>query len=106
MSLLPSPICLNLRRCVEAGVLTSMALGCNINMTSFFDRKHYFYADLPAGYQITQQRRPLAVGGSLAFPVLDTALGKEGYQGTSGIVQLLLEQDSGKSLHDTEGGRS
>jgi len=94
------------RRCVEAGVLTSLALGCTINHTSFFDRKHYFYADLPAGYQITQQRTPLAVGGSLVFPVLDTALRKEGYQGRSGIVQLQLEQDSGKSLHDTEGGRS
>jgi len=94
------------RRCVEAGVLTSLALGSNINMTSFFDRKHYFYADLPAGYQITQQRTPLAQGGSLTFTVLDPDLGKEGYQGNSGIVQLQLEQDSGKSLHDPEGGRS
>jgi len=94
------------RRCVEAGVLTSMALGCDINMTSFFDRKHYFYADLPTGYQITQQRTPLAVGGSLAFPVLNADLAKEGYHGRSGIVQLQLEQDSGKSLHDDEEGRS
>jgi len=94
------------RRCVEAGVLTSMALGCSINMTSFFDRKHYFYSDLPAGYQITQQRRPLAEGGALVFPVLDHVLGKQGYYGHSGIVQLQLEQDSGKSLHDKEEGRS
>jgi len=94
------------RRCVEAGVMTSLALGCTINHTSFFDRKHYFYSDLPAGYQITQQRTPLAVGGSLVFPVLDPALRKEGYNSKSGIVQLQLEQDSGKSLHDTEGGKS
>lgn len=94
------------RRCVEAGVLTSLALGCSINHTSFFDRKHYFYSDLPAGYQITQQRRPLAVGGTLEFPVLDPALRKGGYYCRSDIVQLQLEQDSGKSLHDIEGGRS
>ena len=94
------------RRCVEAGVLTSMALGCDLNMTSFFDRKHYFYADLPTGYQITQQRTPLAVGGSLTFPVLNADLAKEGYHWRSGIVQLQLEQDSGKSLHDDEEGRS
>ena len=91
---------------MEAGILTSLALGCHLNMTSFFDRKHYFYSDLPAGYQITQQRTPLAVGGSLCFPVLDTSLGKDAYQGRSGIEQLQLEQDSGKSLHDVEGGRS
>ena len=61
MSLLPFPICPHIRRCVEAGVLTSMALGCHIIMTTFFQRKQCFYADLPAGYQITQQRRPLVV---------------------------------------------
>ena len=53
------------RRCVEAGVSTALALGANINTVSYFDRKHYFYADLPAGYQITQQRKPLAVGGDI-----------------------------------------
>eukprot|EP00092_Neocalanus_flemingeri_P027571 GFUD01029912.1.p1 GENE.GFUD01029912.1~~GFUD01029912.1.p1 ORF type:complete len:553 (+),score=205.74 GFUD01029912.1:39-1697(+) len=94
------------RRCVEAGILTSLALGSRLNMTSFFDRKHYFYSDLPAGYQITQQRTPLAVGGTLCFPVLDSGLSRDAYQGSSSIVQLQLEQDSGKSLHDEEGGRS
>ena len=48
--------------CVEAGVKTALALGLRVNKVSVFDRKHYFYADLPAGYQITQQRMPLAVG--------------------------------------------
>jgi len=94
------------RRCVEAGVVTSLALGLDINMVSYFDRKHYYYADLPAGYQITQHRRPLATGGRLAFPV-----GRLGDLATwqtrsSEIIQLQLEQDSGKSLHDQEGGRS
>ena len=96
------------RRCVEAGILTSLALGASVNNTSYFDRKHYFYADLPAGYQITQQRVPLAVGGFLDFPVidLDKLIGKGSYYGSSGIVQVQLEQDSGKSLHDVEGRRS
>ncbi|PSN35757.1 Glutamyl-tRNA(Gln) amidotransferase subunit B [Blattella germanica] len=57
------------RRCIEAGVLTALALSCTINPVSLFDRKHYFYADLPAGYQITQQRLPLAHSGILNFHV-------------------------------------
>lgn len=51
------------RRCVEAGLLTSLALGCRVNQRSLFDRKHYFYADMPSGYQITQQRIPIAEDG-------------------------------------------
>lgn len=57
------------RRCVEAAVLTAIALDCTINKVSTFDRKHYFYADLPAGYQITQQRAPIAQDGKLEFQV-------------------------------------
>lgn len=53
------------RRAVEAGVKTALALSCRVNEISHFDRKHYFYADLPAGYQITQQRAPLASDGHL-----------------------------------------
>ena len=91
------------RRCVEAGVKTALALNCKINPTSTFDRKHYFYADLPAGYQITQQRNPLATGGSLPFMVLCSgteAKTHRFYECKTGIVQLQLEQDSGKSIHD------
>lgn len=97
------------RRCVEAGVLTSLALGCNLNHVSYFDRKHYFYADLPAGYQITQQRRALATGGLFTFPVEARDLGSSSgawYSKQAEIVQLQLEQDSGKSLHDPAAGRS
>ncbi len=53
------------QRCVEAGIKTALALNAEINFRSEFDRKHYFYFDLPAGYQITQQRLPLATNGSL-----------------------------------------
>ena len=94
------------RRCVEAGLLTSLALDCQINRVSYFDRKHYFYSDLPAGYQITQQRRALAVEGRLEVPVLAPELSKELYTISSQVIQLQLEQDSAKSLHDPEMGRS
>lgn len=57
------------RKCVELGVKTALALSCEVKPVSTFDRKHYFYADLPAGYQITQQRAPLAVDGVLDFQV-------------------------------------
>jgi aspartyl-tRNA(Asn)/glutamyl-tRNA(Gln) amidotransferase subunit B len=97
------------RNCVEAGVRTALALNCKINPTSTFDRKHYFYADLPAGYQITQQRNPLANGGSLPFMVLSSGTKSKThgfYECKTEIVQLQLEQDSGKSLHDERGSKS
>ncbi|XP_048189617.1 glutamyl-tRNA(Gln) amidotransferase subunit B, mitochondrial [Perognathus longimembris pacificus] len=88
------------RRCVEAAVMTGLALNCRINKKSLFDRKHYFYADLPAGYQITQQRLPIAADGNLTYGVY---VGKRQRQLASKMVrikQIQLEQDSGKSLHD------
>jgi len=88
------------RKCVEAAIMTGLALSCQINLVSEFDRKHYFYADMPAGYQITQQRLPLASDGSLDFVVYNPAVNKTPYQMKSAIKQLQLEQDSGKSLHD------
>lgn len=80
---------------------TALALSCNVNSVSMFDRKHYFYADLPAGYQITQQRAPLACQGALTFHVFVPGVNKKPYQKTARLHQLQLEQDSGKSLHDT-----
>ncbi|XP_058462493.1 glutamyl-tRNA(Gln) amidotransferase subunit B, mitochondrial [Malaya genurostris] len=88
------------RACVEHGLRTALALGCDISPVSMFDRKHYFYADLPAGYQITQQRAPLARGGALTFPVIIPGVTRKPYYKSSRLHQLQLEQDSGKSLHD------
>ncbi|KAK6494117.1 glutamyl-tRNA(Gln) amidotransferase subunit B [Huso huso] len=88
------------RRCVEAAVMTSLALNCTINKKSLFDRKHYFYADLPAGYQITQQRLPIAVAGSLTYNLLVRQKWNQVVTKTVRIKQIQLEQDSGKSLHD------
>ncbi|XP_076449299.1 glutamyl-tRNA(Gln) amidotransferase subunit B, mitochondrial-like [Babylonia areolata] len=96
------------KACVEAGVLTALALGCQISPVSVFDRKHYFYADMPAGYQITQQRQPLAQGGQLSFVHIRAREGERvtAETRTCRLIQLQLEQDSGKSLHDFHCRRS
>nr|XP_002127266.1 glutamyl-tRNA(Gln) amidotransferase subunit B, mitochondrial-like [Ciona intestinalis] len=83
------------KECVRAAVLTSLALNCKINPRSTFDRKHYFYADMPHGYQITQHWNPIAVDGKVTFPTLQG-------QKSLRIERVQLEQDSGKSLHDYE----
>ncbi|XP_044045567.1 glutamyl-tRNA(Gln) amidotransferase subunit B, mitochondrial [Siniperca chuatsi] len=88
------------KRCVEAAVMTGLALNCTINRKSLFDRKHYFYADLPAGYQITQLRQPIAVDGMLTYSVLGGKKRSQVIRKTVSIKQIQLEQDSGKSLHD------
>lgn len=80
--------------------MTGLALNCHINKKSLFDRKHYFYADLPAGYQITQQRLPIAVNGRLAYSVCVGKKRSQVINKTVRIRQIQLEQDSGKSLHD------
>ncbi|TKS68389.1 Glutamyl-tRNA(Gln) amidotransferase subunit B, mitochondrial [Collichthys lucidus] len=88
------------KRCVEAAVMTGLALNCSINRKSLFDRKHYFYADLPSGYQITQQRQPIAVDGTLTYSLLGGKKRSQVIRKTVNIKQIQLEQDSGKSLHD------
>ncbi|KAJ8000651.1 hypothetical protein DPEC_G00182580 [Dallia pectoralis] len=93
-------------RCVEAAVMTGLALNCDINRKSLFDRKHYFYADLPAGYQITQQRRPLAVDGTLNYSHLGGPRRNTLVTKSVRIKQIQLEQDSGKSLHDDRRGQT
>eukprot|EP00048_Salpingoeca_helianthica_P013449 m.200850 g.200850 ORF g.200850 m.200850 type:complete len:574 (-) comp15500_c1_seq9:243-1964(-) len=80
------------KRCVEAALATALALNARVNLHSEFDRKHYFYFDLPAGYQITQQRRPIAEHGHL-----DVGFGPQ--QQRVSITRLHLEHDSGKSIH-------
>jgi len=80
--------------CVEQAVKTGLGLGAQINLRSVFDRKNYFYADLPAGYQISQYLQPIVGQGTI---VLDLP---EGRTREIGITRLHLEQDAGKSLHD------
>ncbi|XP_018420648.1 PREDICTED: glutamyl-tRNA(Gln) amidotransferase subunit B, mitochondrial [Nanorana parkeri] len=88
------------KRCIEAAVMTGLALNCTINKKSLFDRKHYFYADLPAGYQITQQRLPIAVNGLLTYRYPTVKKWNDMVTKCVRIKQIQLEQDSGKSLHD------
>ncbi len=80
--------------CVEQAVKTGLGLDAQINLRSVFDRKNYFYADLPAGYQISQYTQPIVGKGTIT---LDLA---EGRTRAVGITRLHLEQDAGKSLHD------
>ena len=81
-------------RCVEQAVRTGLGLKAEINLTSVFDRKNYFYADLPAGYQISQYLQPVVGKGTIVLDLPD------GASRTIGITRLHLEQDAGKSLHD------
>ena len=82
------------RQCVTQAVRTGLALEAEINLTSVFDRKNYFYPDLPPGYQISQYSRPIVGRGRV---VLDL---EDGSQRTIGITRLHLEMDAGKSIHD------
>jgi aspartyl-tRNA(Asn)/glutamyl-tRNA(Gln) amidotransferase subunit B len=80
--------------CVEQAVKTGLGLNAQINLRSVFDRKNYFYADLPAGYQISQYLQPIVGKGVIVVDLPD------GRSREVGITRLHLEQDAGKSLHD------
>jgi len=73
-----------------------LALNCSINRVNFFDRKNYFYADLPKGYQITQDNQPICENG-----YVDVIL-SSGEEKRIGINRIHLEEDAGKSLHDQD----
>ncbi|MBV8121527.1 MAG: Asp-tRNA(Asn)/Glu-tRNA(Gln) amidotransferase subunit GatB [Alphaproteobacteria bacterium] len=82
------------RHCVEQAVKTGLGLDAEINLVSVFDRKNYFYPDLPAGYQISQYSQPIVGRGRVVLDMPD------GSTREIGITRLHLEQDAGKSLHD------
>ena len=86
--------------CVEQAVKAGLALNAKINNVSVFDRKNYFYADLPQGYQISQFTKPIVGEGEIIIDLDD------GLQTTIGIERLHLEQDAGKSLHDQHPSKS
>eukprot|EP00903_Cladosiphon_okamuranus_P010705 g10117.t1 len=115
---------------VDQAVKAALAFGSNVHRRSVFERKHYFYSDLPHGYQITQQRHPIATGGSLPLvfdPAGPTPTPKKQAGASAGeprdncsssnsssgggaplpsigITRIQLEVDSGKSLHDRRKG--
>ncbi len=78
---------------IEYAVRLGMALGCRINARNAFDRKNYFYADLPKGYQITQDKHPICIGGSLD---VRTTEGSKSIR----LHHIHMEEDAGKSIHD------
>lgn len=97
---LTCPVCLGLpgalpvlnKRAVELALRVALALGAEVQELSQFDRKNYFYPDLPKGYQITQRAAPLATGGALAFKV-------DGEKKIVRIREMHLEEDAGKLIH-------
>ncbi len=98
------PVCLGLpgslpvmnRRAVEMSVLTGMALGCGISTFSRWDRKSYYYPDLPKNYQISQYDLPLSHDGRFAFCA-------DGEERSVGIIRAHLEEDAGRNVHDVPG---
>lgn len=80
--------------CVEQAVRTGLGLKAQINLFSVFDRKNYFYPDLPQGYQISQFKQPIVGEGEVFINLAD------GSTARVGIERLHLEQDAGKSIHD------
>ncbi len=86
--------------CVRQAVRTGLGLRAEINLVSVFDRKNYFYADLPQGYQISQFKQPIVGKGTLRIDLPD------GSSRDVGIERLHLEQDAGKSMHDQHPSKS
>src|SRR3954471_6029368 len=88
------------RPCVAQAIRTGLGLNAHINVVSRFDRKNYFYADLPAGYQISQYEHPIVGAGVVEVELAD------GTTKAIGITRLHLEQDAGKSIHDQHPSKS
>ena len=86
--------------CVEQAVKTGLGLNAEVNLFSVFDRKNYFYADLPQGYQISQYKQPIIGEGVITIDL------KDGTSREIGIERLHLEQDAGKSMHDQHPSKS
>ncbi len=83
------------KECISQAIRTGLGLNAKINNYSVFDRKNYFYADLPQGYQISQYKKPIVGEGKV---LLDMPYGSK----VIGIERLHLEQDAGKSIHDMD----
>ncbi len=100
------PVCLGLpgalpvpnKKAIEWAICIAQALGCHINAYSKFDRKHYFYPDLPKGYQISQYDKPFGYDGAVSLDVFKNKE-KEYVEETFRIRRVHLEEDTGKLIH-------
>jgi aspartyl-tRNA(Asn)/glutamyl-tRNA(Gln) amidotransferase subunit B len=86
--------------CVEQAIRTGLGLGAKINRLSVFERKNYFYADLPQGYQISQYAHPIVGKGEIEIDL------PGGEVKSIGVTRLHLEQDAGKSMHDQHAAKT
>ncbi|CAN1577052.1 GatB Asp-tRNAAsn/Glu-tRNAGln amidotransferase B subunit (PET112 homolog) [Spirosomataceae bacterium] len=86
-------------KAVEYAIKLGLAFDCEINQFNFFDRKNYFYPDLPKGYQISQDKSPICWGGEVKFKIKK---GKDFSNHTVKIHHIHMEEDAGKSVHDLE----
>ena len=89
---------------VEKAMKFGLAIGAQVASRSIFDRKNYFYPDLPKGYQISQFEWPVVIGGQVSFMV--TPKKGEPYMKTLNLTRAHLEEDAGKSVHGLEVGQS
>lgn len=80
---------------VRKAIKLGLALGCKINRKNYFDRKNYFYPDLPKGYQITQDGQPICIGGTIEFE-------SQGVMKSIRIHHIHMEEDAGKSNHELD----
>ncbi len=88
------------QKCVEQAVRTGLGINAKINLKSVFDRKNYFYPDLPQGYQISQFLEPIVGEGAVEIELEDR--NKNKYKKTIRVERIHLEQDAGKSIHDQD----
>jgi aspartyl-tRNA(Asn)/glutamyl-tRNA(Gln) amidotransferase subunit B len=83
------------RKVIDHGIRLGLACGCDIRKVNQFARKNYFYADLPKGYQITQDTTPICTGGHITIKV-------DGQEKNIGLIRIHMEEDAGKSMHDSD----
>ena len=84
------------KKTIEYAIKLGLACGCEIARDQYFARKNYFYPDLPKGYQITQDKTPICVGGSIHIKTDD------GQDKEIGLTRIHMEEDAGKSIHDVD----
>ncbi|MGB3947446.1 MAG: Asp-tRNA(Asn)/Glu-tRNA(Gln) amidotransferase subunit GatB, partial [Bacteroidia bacterium] len=92
----PGTLPVSNKRVIEFAVRLGLALKCNIREWNEYARKNYFYADLPKGYQITQDKTPICTGGFV------TIKQEDGTEKTINITRIHMEEDAGKSIHDID----